>query len=210
MFTGLVETMGKVAEIVGDPPGKRLRIDSELVSADAALGDSICINGCCLTVVGIEGNRLDFEAGQETLSRTNLGQLRLGDNVNLERSLAVGSRLGGHYVSGHIDTIGTLVERIDDPPWANLKFSLPQQYASQVASKGSIAIDGVSLTVVDVGDSFFTVALIPHTLSVTTLGQRNVGDGVNLETDLLAKYVQRSLGLLDERSIASLADRSNP
>jgi riboflavin synthase len=196
MFTGLVETMGEIVEMIDDPPGKRLRVRSALVAADGALGDSVCINGCCLTVVALSGDVLDFEAGQETLSRTNLGKLVTGDGVNLERSLAVGSRMGGHYVSGHVDALGELIERTDDPPWANLRFGMPRQYASQVASKGSIAIDGISLTVVDVDEDSFSVALIPHTLSVTTLGIRKIGDAVNLETDILAKYVQRSLGML--------------
>ena len=201
MFTGLVETMGVIVEILDDPPGKRLRVRSSLVASDAALGDSICINGCCLTIVAIDGDAMDFDAGQETLSRTNLGRLEAGDRVNLERSLAVGSRMGGHYVSGHVDTLGELIERIEDPPWANLRFRLPGNYASQVAAKGSIAIDGVSLTVVDADVDSFSVALIPHTLAMTTLGSRKIGDAVNLETDLLAKYVQRSLGLLTDESI---------
>lgn len=193
MFTGLVETMGKVVELIDDPPGKRLRIDCGLVAEGAELGDSICINGCCLTVVALEAGRLDFEAGEETLSRTNLGLLKVGGLVNLERSLAVGDRLGGHYVTGHVDAVGTLVERRDDPPWANLRFRMPERLAGQVAAKGSIAIDGISLTVVDADSDSFTVALIPHTLEVTTLGNRGIGDEVNLETDVLAKYVQRAL-----------------
>jgi riboflavin synthase len=193
MFTGLVETMGTVAAIVEQPPARRLTISAEVVAADAAIGDSICINGCCLTVVAIDGTRLDFEAGEETLRRTNLGQLVSGDRVNLERSLAVGDRLGGHFVTGHVDGLGTLVERRDDPPWSHLRFQLPIELASQVASKGSIAVDGISLTVVTAEADWFTVALIPHTLQMTTLGQRAVGDAVNLETDVLAKYVQRSL-----------------
>ncbi|SMP76564.1 riboflavin synthase alpha chain [Neorhodopirellula lusitana] len=203
MFTGLVETLGNVVNIVDQPPGKRLVIEAPLFrdsnpDRDVKLGDSIAINGCCLTVIAINGDQLAFEAGQETLSRTNLGELIPGESkVNLERSLAVGDRMGGHYVTGHIDGVGQLVERIDDPPWANLKFSLPESLADQVVSKGSIAIDGISLTVVDVGDNYFTVALIPHTLDVTTLGKRAPGDRVNLETDLLAKYVQRSLHLRD-------------
>lgn len=210
MFTGLVETMGEIVEMVDDPPGKRLRVRSSLVSSDASLGDSICINGCCLTVVAKADDVLDFEAGQETLSRTNLGKLAAGDRVNLERSLTVGSRMGGHYVSGHVDALGELIERTEDPPWANLRFRLPSEYASQVAGKGSIAIDGISLTVVDADDDSFSVALIPHTLSVTTLGQRQVGDQVNLETDILAKYVQRSLGLLAEDSFTPLTDKGEP
>ena len=160
-----------------------------------AIGDSISINGCCLTVVRIgENDRdFDFEAGEETLSRTNLGQLAVGNRVNLERSLAVGDRLGGHYVTGHIDAVGKLIDRRDDPPWAYFDFSVPPRLARQIVSKGSIAVDGISLTVVDANDDSFSVALIPHTLSETTLGGRSVGDDVNLETDVLAKYVERSL-----------------
>lgn len=195
MFTGLVETMGRIDRRIDQPPGCRLSISAGIVSEGAKLGDSICINGCCLTVIAIEGDVLDFEAGEETLSRTNLGELQEGSKVNLERSLAVGDRLGGHYVTGHIDALGELIELREDPPWAHLRFRLPRHLSSQVASKGSIAIDGVSLTVVEVDDDSFTVALIPHTLEVTTLGSKTLGDSVNLETDVLAKYVQRSLGM---------------
>ena len=193
MFTGLVGTIGRVVAITPEQPGKRLSIDAGSVAEGATIGDSICVNGCCLTVVAIEGNRLDFEAGEETLSRTNLGKLQSDDPVNLERSLAAGDRLGGHYVTGHIDAVGTLIDRQEDPPWANLRFQMPENLASQVAAKGSIAVDGISLTVVDADRESFSVALIPHTLDVTTLGRRSVGDPVNLETDVLAKYVERSL-----------------
>lgn len=195
MFTGLVETVGTISAVIDQPPGKRLTIDSGCVAENAGIGDSISINGCCLTVVAIDGSKLDFEAGEETLSRTNLGDAITGSVVNLERSLAVGDRLGGHYVTGHIDAVGRLLDRRDDPPWAHLRFELPRRLASQVASKGSIAVDGISLTVVDTVDDSFSVALIPHTLEVTTLGRRRVGDRVNLETDVLAKYVERSLGM---------------
>ena len=198
MFTGLVETMGSVVKVVDQPPGKLFSIDAGIVAEGTALGDSICINGCCLTVVNIDESRLDFEAGEETLSRTNLGRLIESSQVNLERSLAVGDRLGGHYVTGHVDDLGKLIERRDDPPWAHLRFQMPERLASQVAAKGSIAIDGISLTVVDADADSFSVALIPHTLSVTTLGQRKIGDAVNLETDVLAKYVQRSLEFTDK------------
>ncbi len=201
MFTGLVETLGKITKIITEGPAKRFSIDAGHVASDAAIGDSVCINGCCLTVIAIDGVVLDFEAGEETLSRTNLGELVVGSPVNLERSLAVGDRMGGHYVSGHIDDCGHLIERVDDPPWANLRFKMPTRLASQVAAKGSIAIDGISLTVVDVTDDTFSVALIPHTLSVTTLGVRKVGDRVNLETDLLAKYVERAVGASANRDL---------
>ena len=149
MFTGLVETMGTIAAVADQPPGKRLSIDAPVVCEGASIGDSIAINGCCLTIVAIDGAKLEFEAGEETLSRTNLGELEVGCGVNLERSLAVGDRLGGHYVTGHVDAIGTLVERRDDPPWAHLRFKMPERLASQVAAKGSIAVDGISLTVVE-------------------------------------------------------------
>ena len=198
MFTGLVESVGEIAVVAEQPPGRRFTIEAGKLAEDATLGDSISINGCCLTVIAIEGSRLDFEAGEETLSRTNLGALAAHDRVNLERSLAVGDRLGGHYVTGHIDAIGQLLERRDDPPWAHLRFQMPERLASQVAAKGSIAIDGISLTVVDVDLDSFSVALIPHTLEVTTLGKRKIGDAVNLETDVLAKYVERSLGFASE------------
>tara|TARA_R110002049_G_scaffold2750_2_gene21518 strand:- start:325175 stop:325978 length:804 start_codon:yes stop_codon:yes gene_type:complete len=201
MFTGLVETVGSVKQIRNQPPGKLLTIATDaFVAAEddpdkVAIGDSISINGCCLTVVriGDDDREFDFEAGEETLARTNLGRLNQGDGVNLERALAVGDRLGGHYVTGHIDAVGTLTERRDDPPWSHLTFGIPTRLASQIASKGSIAIDGISLTVVDADQQSFSVALIPHTLSETTLGVRQVGDEVNLETDVLAKYVERSL-----------------
>lgn len=193
MFTGLVETMGKVHAIQDEPPGKRFRIDAGFVADGVKMGDSIAINGCCLTVIAIDLQVLDFEAGEETLSRTNLGELATGDPINLERSLAMGDRVGGHYVTGHIDEIGELLERRDDPPWAFLRFSMSDSLASQVASKGSVAIDGISLTVVEADADSFTVALIPHTLEVTTLGSLTVGGRVNLESDVLAKYVQRSL-----------------
>ncbi len=194
MFTGLVETKGCLAERIDQPPGKRLRIDAGLdIAADARVGDSICCNGCCLTVVAIEGTILDFEAGSETLSRTNLGRVEPGWPINLERSLPVGGRLGGHYVSGHIDALAELIRSQPDPPWAKLWFRVPDRWARQIAPKGSVALDGVSLTVVDVDGRDFSVALIPHTLEVTTLGALRVGDHVNLETDLLAKYIERQM-----------------
>ena len=193
MFTGLVEVMGRIDALVDQPPGKRLTISAGPVAKGAKIGDSICINGCCLTVVGMSGHRLDFEAGQETLSRSTLGTLEVGDFVNLERSLALGDRLGGHVVTGHVDAVGVLIERRNDPPWSHLKFRIPSRLAGQIASKGSIAVDGISLTVVDADTNTFSVALIPHTLKATTLGKRGAGDKVNLETDVLAKYVERQL-----------------
>lgn len=193
LFTGLVETMARVLAVREQGAARRLSVRAEGFSLEAELGDSIAINGCCLTVVAMGEGAAEFEAGEETLAKTNLAQLSVDSPVNLERSLRVGDRLGGHYVTGHVDATVALLGRTDDPPWANLRFELPRHLASQVAAKGSVAIDGVSLTVVDADADSFSVALIPHTLAVTTLGQLRSGDRVNLETDVLAKYVQRTL-----------------
>lgn len=193
MFSGLVETLGEVVRIANSGPGKRIEIDAHEVGQDASIGASIANNGCCLTVVDIQGSRLAFDAGPETLKRTNLGDLRPGSRVNLERSLKIGDRLGGHFVTGHVDGIGHLDERIDEEDWATFWFRMEARLAVQMASKGSVAVDGVSLTLVDVEAERFSVALIPHTLKVTTLGLLQPGDPVNLETDLLAKYVQQQI-----------------
>jgi riboflavin synthase len=193
MFTGLVEECGVVERLEQRGPGVRLYVRAAVVSADAELGDSIANNGCCLTVVERAGEVLAFDAGTETLSRTNLGLLAAGSRVNLERSLRVGDRLGGHYVTGHIDATGSLDERIDEGDWSKFWFRVPRELTRQMVSKGSISVDGVSLTLVDVEAERFSVALIPHTLSVTTLGGLSPGDAVNLETDLLAKYVEKQL-----------------
>ncbi|MGD9644560.1 MAG: riboflavin synthase [Pirellulales bacterium] len=193
MFTGLVESMARVVEVREAPPGRRLVIADDVVTTDAELGDSIALNGCCLTVVERDGNRLAFDAGPETLERTNLGALVAGSAVNVERSLRFGERLGGHLVTGHIDGAGTLERRSDEGEWSTFWFGAPRALLRQMASKGSIAVDGVSLTLVDVDDQRFSVMLIPHTLGVTTLGQLRPGDRVNLETDELAKYEARQL-----------------
>jgi riboflavin synthase len=193
MFTGLVEELGTVVELRQEGPGVRLSVRAPLVSEDAQLGASVAVNGCCLTVVERAGTSLAFEAGSETLGRTNLGRLQPGSAVNLERSLRVGDRLGGHYVSGHIDALGTLDLRRDEGPWAFLWFRVPPRLTRQMAAKGSIAVDGVSLTLVEVEADRFSAALIPHTLAATTLGQLQAGSAVNVETDLLAKYVEQQL-----------------
>ena len=193
MFTGLVEEKGTIESVAAKDGAADFVINAPLVSADAAIGDSIAINGCCLTVVAIDGAKLTFQAGTETLSRTNLGEFKTGSAVNLERSLKVGQRMGGHYVSGHVDALATVDERNDDGQWAEFWFKVPTELTRQMASKGSVAVDGISLTLVNVETERFSVALIPHTLEHTTLGDRNVGAQVNIETDLLAKYVQQQM-----------------
>lgn len=193
MFTGLVQSLAIVTKIELQDPGARLVIEEPLIAVRAAVGDSIAVNGCCLTVVNIDDSHMSFDAGPETLSRTNLGQLSPGDRVNLETSLRLGDQIGGHLVTGHIDGIGAVDSREDDAEWSTFWFRAAAPLMRQMASKGSVAVDGVSLTLVDVEAERFSVALIPHTLRVTTLGQRRPGDMVNLETDVLAKYVERQL-----------------
>lgn len=198
MFTGLVQSLATVQEIAPEGPGVRLTIAEVEIAKLAALGDSIAVNGCCLTVVAIEEGAVAFEAGPETLAKTTLGELNAGDSVNLETSLRMGDELGGHLVSGHVDGVGSVDLREDDAEWSTFWFRVPGRLTRQMASKGSVAVDGVSLTLVEVEDDRFSVALIPHTLAVTTLGTRQVDDRVNIETDLLAKYVERQLEWRDK------------
>lgn len=193
MFSGIVESLGQVAKIIPEPPGCLLIITDEKVVPTVKIADSISVNGCCLTVVEVDERTMSFQAGPETLARTNLGTLVQGSPVNLERALALGDRLGGHFVSGHIDGLAELVEIKDYGDWADYFFSVSRELASHLASKGSVAVDGVSLTLVKCEKDLFSVALIPYTLKVTTLGARKIGDKVNIETDILAKYVQRLL-----------------
>lgn len=195
MFTGLVQSLAEVIQLIPEPPGVRLLIRAPEIAAASNIGDSIAINGCCLTVVVVEPDHVAFQAGEETLSRTNLGELVRGAFVNLERSLKAGEAIGGHYVTGHIDAVATVDDRRDDADWCKMWFRAPAPQLAQMASKGSVAVDGVSLTLVDVESDRFSVALIPHTLTVTTLGHRDIGDRVNIETDVLAKYVERQLFL---------------
>ena len=191
MFSGIVEALGTVAELRHEPPGCRLIVRESKIAAETKVADSISVNGCCLTVIDRQDDTFAFQAGPETLARTNLGELKSGGVVNLERALAVGDRLGGHFVRGHIDGQGTLLTREDSGDWSTFWFSVPRELSVQMASKGSIAVDGVSLTIVGCEPDRFSVALIPFTLAVTTLGRLQAGGRVNLETDILAKYVQR-------------------
>lgn len=196
MFTGLVEGRGTVSALLSMPAGLRLRIEPETACAgvsEAAVGDSVSISGCCLTVVSRSVGGLEFEAGLETLSKTHLGRLREGDRVNLERSLRADARLGGHFVQGHVDGTARVSEVVRDGEWVVMWFRPAAAQLRLLVPKGSVAVDGVSLTVVDVEADRFSVALIPHTLSVTTLGELKAGDEVNLENDILGKYVDHLL-----------------
>jgi riboflavin synthase len=186
MFTGIVVEQGEVVE-----PPPRLVLRAPGVAADAALGDSIAIDGCCLTVVAAEGERLSFDAVPETLRRTTLGSLRSGALVNLEPALRAGDRMGGHVVQGHVDGVGSLVSAEPDGDAVNMTFQAPQAVLRYVIEKGSIGVNGVSLTVTAFDDETFSVSVIPHTRAVTNLGRLAAGDEVNLEADLFGKYVER-------------------
>jgi riboflavin synthase len=193
MFTGLVETMGTVRSVTADGDGTLLRVEDALVARDLPLGASVAVNGVCLTVVAVEGDVFAFQAGPETLRRSNLGELRPGTRVNLERSLRVGDRLGGHIVQGHVDGLGHVERRERQGEWEVVWFRCPPELTRYFVPKGSVAIDGVSLTLVDVTPAGFSVALIPHTIQVTTLGHKQPPATVNLEVDMLTKYVFRYL-----------------
>lgn len=187
MFTGIVEEVGS---IVATPAGG-LVVRAQVVLEDAKLGDSICINGTCLTVTRIEGDTFAVDTVPETLRRTNLGDLTPGSPVNLERALLPTTRMGGHFVQGHIEGTGTLTEQRDDGEAWMLRFDVPRELARYIVEKGFITIDGISLTVVSCDHTSFSVTIIPFTREHTNLGARRVGDRVNLETDILAKYVER-------------------
>ncbi|HMP02237.1 MAG TPA: riboflavin synthase [Gemmatales bacterium] len=195
MFTGLVETQGTVVRLEPQGAGQRLTLTARLAHEPVALGDSVAVNGVCLTVVAADNaaETLVFELAPETLRRTNLGRLGAGSRVNLERALRLGDRLGGHWLQGHVDGVGTLSQRQPDGDWELFNFNCPEALFRYLVPKGSIAVDGVSLTLVAVEPPRFSIALIPHTLAITTLGQLGPGMEVNLEVDLLAKYVEQLL-----------------
>jgi riboflavin synthase len=193
MFTGLVEALGTVRELTCDGAGCRLLLDAPQIAGELRLGESVAVNGACLTVVACDTRACAFQVGPETLRRTNLGELRVNDRVNLERSLRLSDRLGGHLVQGHVDGVGRVAELVPQGEWVTVWFSCPPELTAQMVSKGSVAVDGVSLTLVEVKPDRFSVALIPHTLARTTLGFKGPGAAVNLETDILAKYVQKCL-----------------
>jgi len=193
MFTGLVEEQGSVIGIESLGDSVRLTLRGPVVTSDASHGDSIAVNGCCLTVIDLDGDAFTADVMEESLRRTSLSDLSVGSSVNLERAVAAGARLGGHIVQGHVDGVGSLLERSPSDHWDVLTFSLPAELARYVVEKGSITVSGVSLTVVEVTDDTFSVSLIPTTLADTILGRLAPGDRVNLEVDIVAKYVERLL-----------------
>ena len=182
VFTGIVEELGKVAEL----SGSRLRISAHTVLDGSKVGSSIAVNGCCLTVVSLDQQSWSTDVSDETFSRTNLGAMKVGDVVNLERPMALGDRLGGHLVLGHVDAVGEVVE-----PAPNLVVRIPRDLMHLIVEKGSVTVDGISLTAFNLTSDSFCVAVIPHTAQVTTLSVRKIGDKVNIEMDMLAKHIER-------------------
>lgn len=193
MFTGIVEELGSVVAVEPLPDAARLRIRGPLVTSDAVHGASIAVNGVCLTVVELTDGEFTADVMRESLDRSSLGALEVGSPVNLERPVTLAARLGGHLVQGHVDGTGRILERIPSEHWELVRVSLPDELGRYVVEKGSITVDGVSLTVVEAARDWFSVSLIPTTLELTTLGAKSVGDPVNLEVDVVAKYVERML-----------------
>jgi len=193
MFTGIVETAGQVVELVKTTTGCRFTVDAPEIIEGVGIGDSIANNGCCLTVVKIEGSRLSFDLLEETLRRTNLRLLKPGCAINLERSLPANGRLGGHFVTGHVDETGTITKWEASGSDYALEVEIPEKFAAYLIPKGCITIDGISLTVGEVAGNRFNVWIIPHTRQITALRERSAGDPVNLEFDLIAKYTEKIL-----------------
>ena len=197
MFTGLIEEKGTITAVEDLGDSVRLTIRGPLVISDAQHGDSIAVSGVCLTVMDQDTDTFAADVMKESLDKTSLGDLRIGDEVNLERATKAGARLGGHIVQGHVDGTGRILDRTPSEHWEVVRIGLPPELAKYLVSKGSVTVDGTSLTVVDVVDAsepWFSVSLIPTTLAETTLGTKGPGDRVNLEVDILAKYVERLLG----------------
>jgi len=193
MFTGIVEELGEIVAVERGAESAVLRVRGPLVTSDAAPGASIAVNGVCLTVVELDGQTFSVDVMAETLNRSSLGSLRVGAVVNLERAMAASSRFGGHIVQGHVDGTGQILARVPGDRWEVVQFTLPPEVSRYVVEKGSITVDGVSLTVSAITEDTFSVSLIPTTLELTTLGYKTVGDLVNLEVDVIAKYVERLL-----------------
>jgi riboflavin synthase len=203
MFTGIVEELGTVEALERQSDAVRLTVRATTVLEDAVPGDSIAVNGCCLTVTERTDATWTADVMAETLAKTGLGALAAGDRVNLERAATAGTRLGGHLVQGHVDAVGHVVRRDPGEHWDVVTISMPRALAPYLVDKGSITVDGVSLTVVEVDEEWFTVSLIPETLRRTTLGFRAAGDTVNLEVDVIGKYVARQLQLRSTSEVSA-------
>ncbi len=193
MFTGLIIEMGEITSVKMRSGGAVLSLKAREAASSAKLGDSISVNGVCLTVIEKNSDLLSFDLSDETLRSTNLGRLKRRDRVNLEMSLSPDSKIGGHFVTGHVDAVGTIRSKVNIGDMLKIEISAPQKVMNFIIEKGSVAVDGISLTVVDVLNDGFTVVIIPHTAKLTTIGFKGTGDTVNIETDILGKYVAKFL-----------------
>lgn len=193
MFTGIIEHLGKVKQAKRQANSVTIIVDIGPLSDNVSSGDSIAINGACLTVTQIKDSEVNFDVSAETLSKTTVGELKVSDNVNIERSLKIGDKLGGHFVTGHVDGVGVINKIDNEVGQCTMWFSVSEELANMMIKKGSVAIDGISLTIVELREKLFSVALIPYTLEATTLGFKKVGQRVNIETDMLGKWVKRIL-----------------
>lgn len=210
MFTGIVEELGEVVELTSGADSATMAIRGPLVTSDAAVGASIAVDGVCLTVTGLDEDIFSVDVMAETLARSGLGRLKPGTRVNLERAVAAGGRMNGHIVQGHVDGTGEILSRAPGDRWETVRISVPDRLARYIVEKGSIAVDGTSLTVAGIGPGYFEIGLIPTTLATTVLGLLPVGQEVNLEVDVIAKYVESLLAGTSEQSAAALDMTSQP
>ncbi|MEP9409922.1 MAG: riboflavin synthase [Candidatus Brocadia sp.] len=199
MFTGIIEHLASVKNLSLKAGGGELFLDFSDLYNDLTLGESIAINGVCLTVKEVSGEIVSFDVSSETLKKTTLGKLRYAENVNIERALRVGDRIGGHFVTGHVDGTGTIKGKKQSADQCIMSFSVEKRFTDMMIEKGSVAIDGISLTIVDLADGAFSVALIPYTLSSTTLGFKKAGDLVNIEIDMMGKWIKKLLANVQEK-----------
>ncbi len=198
MFTGIIEELGKVTSIKKTDTGKQFQISAKVVMDDLKQGDSIAVNGVCLTAVEINEKGFKVDLVHETLNKSNLNELKNNSLVNLERALTLSTRLGGHMIQGHVETVGVILEKTPDGDGATIVVGVNPEWMRYCIPKGSIALDGISLTIADIEDNFISIALIPHTLEKTTLGFKEAGDTLNIETDIVGKYIERLLSFEDE------------
>ncbi len=205
MFTGIIEHLGKVTQIKKQADSAVIVVDIAQMSKDVNSGDSIAINGACLTVTHIKGSEVSFDVSTETLSKTTIGELKASDRVNVESSLRIGDKLGGHFVTGHVDGVGAINRKESETGQCTMWFSVSKELANMMIKKGSVAVDGISLTIVELEEKTFSVALIPYTLEETSLGFKKVGQKVNIETDMLGKWVKRIL-VTDDKAVSGITE----
>ncbi len=205
MFTGIIEHLGKVTQIKKQADSAVIVVDIAQMSKDVNSGDSIAINGACLTVTHIKGSEVSFDVSTETLSKTTIGELKASDRVNVESSLRIGDKLGGHFVTGHVDGVGAINKKESETGQCTMWFSVSKELANMMIKKGSVAVDGISLTIVNLEEKSFSVALIPYTLEETSLGFKKVGQKVNIETDMLGKWVKRIL-VTDDKAVSGITE----